>query len=223
MAFYRRTFVCMILPLLLFAGCGSVADEDFDGAARVVVTNITAEDGSGLVFWSNEKTNDGGTDGNPLTTDAGNGDSRPNDNDPAPVLPKANQVKISVLNEPRLGVETPINLIVERVVFTFRDAFGRARAFAPQNVQARSVLVAPNTTEDVIVTAVPMEMKTGPGGLRDIVLYGSDEELFASQHWTVTVDVYARDYLNGDIILDQQTVTMGFVNPMAVDAGTADK
>jgi hypothetical protein len=213
----------MILPLLLFAGCGSVVDEDYDGAARVVVSDITALDGTGLVFWSNEKTNDGGTDGNPLTADDGNGDSLPNDNDPAPVQPKANQVKISVLNEPRLGVKTPVNLIVERVVFTFRDAFGRARDFAPQVVRAPSVLVLPNETREVVVTAVPIEMKTGPGGLRDIVLYGSDEELLASQHWTVTVDVYARDYLNGDIILDQQVVTMDFVNPMAVSAGAEDK
>jgi hypothetical protein len=219
----------MILPLLLFVGCGSVTDSDYDGAARVVIIGITDEAGStALTFWAHEKTTDGGLDGNPATSDAGNMDGDPsNDTLLSPsdlVAPKANKLKILVFNEPRLGVTTPINLIVERVVFTYRDAFGRARAFAPQKVQAVSAGVSGNNMVEVLVTAVPMEMKTGPGGLRDIFLFSNDpDEIFAASHWTVTVDVYARDYLNGDVILGQQTVTMDFVNPMSGDFGTADK
>lgn len=231
MSFKRRTFKWLILPLtaLVLFGCGDLTNKE-EGAAKISIVSVTNKDvltgetSTALIFAANDVTSDVGADQLSGTADAGEGDKIPQTFEPLISAATYDKVKLKVQNEARLGVKTPVSVLVYQVVFTFFDANGKARVFAPQVIQSTNVTVPGNSSAEFEILAVPAEMKTTPGGLADIILYGNSiDNMYgdnpylegkAAADWTVYIDVYAKDVENGDKMHTQAVTTFHFINPM---------
>lgn len=231
MSFKRRTFKWLILPLtaLVLYGCGDLAKEE-EGAAKISIVSVTGTEiltgieSTSLIFGANEVRLDVGADQTAGTFDAGEGDNIPQVFEPLVEPVTYDTVTLTVLNEPRLGVTSPVTVLIYKVVFTFFDANGNARVFAPQTIQSTNVTVAGGASKAFQILAVPEKMKTTGGGLSDIFLYGDSLdnmygdnpalEIRAASDWTVYIDVYAKDVENDDEIHTQAVTTFHFINPM---------
>lgn len=237
MSLNSRLAALLILPLaaLTMHACGGVLG-NADGAAKLTVVKVTAEDkvaevedSTRLIFFPHEAVYDTGCDkvwGN-ASLDGENDGFPQACEQPVTDYPIMDDfVDIEVLNEPRLGVKTPIDIIVYRVAFTFRDKRGEKRSFMPRNVQNVNVQVPPEESVIFQVNMVPSTYKETPGGLRDIFLYGdSKDNLYGdviaaerdnASSWTVYIDIDAMDPENGDTIHSQAVTTVTFVNPIPI-------
>jgi len=208
----------VILGLLaLFAGCGE--GEDFQAGNRLTVTSITDEGGNSTpIFKALETTDDSGMDGQPGTNDEGEDDGFPDAGEAIVELISNDLAKVKLQNEERLGVDPGVDLQLFRMDFTYRDANGNTRDFAPARSVAVTGTIPNNGTLEATVELIPVEMKVN--GLRGIFLFGTDAEVSAVSSWSVIVDAYARDVRNDDTVHAQGRITVIFVNPMVVQVGS---
>jgi hypothetical protein len=218
---------------LALHACGGILG-NADGAAKLTIKNITMKDlvtgtdGTTMLrFFPHEAVYDTGCDmiwGNNSLDGEGDGFPQPCEMQikEFPIL--NDMITIEVLNEPRLGVKTPVDFIVYRVAFTYLDRGLHPRSFMPRNVQNVNVRVGPDEAIKFQVLAVPETYKSAPGGLRDIFLYGDSKDnmygdvIFTEKDmassWTVYVDIDAMDPENGDTIHSQAVTTFTFENPI---------
>jgi hypothetical protein len=201
----RCIFIVGILSVLL--GCG---EDDFQAGNRLLIESITDLDGStALIFPAVEETDDTGLDGIAGTGDQGENNARCDGGleDCGPLGPDLGV--ITLRNEPRLGVDQGVPLTVVQVRVNYRDWEGNSQPFAPEIIQHLPELVDDGQSKEIEFILVPLAMKTAQGGLRDAVLAGSPLAL----PWRATVDVFARDERNKDIVHARKEVTLNFINP----------
>lgn len=236
MSMLKRLSAILAIPIaaLMLTSCGGVLG-NADGAAKLTVKAvwmkdlISNSDTTFLRFFPHEARFDTGHD-----LIYGNGDEGDDNDFPdefelvVPDYPvMSDVVRIDVFNEPRLGVKEPIDLVVYRVDFTFRDAFGNSRPLImPQRTTSVNARIAPEETASIQVLAVPVLYKTNSGGLRSIFLYGDSAdnlygddyalEVEAASDWKVYIDVYAMDPENGDTVHAQSVVDFAYENPNAL-------
>ncbi|MHB8765243.1 MAG: hypothetical protein ACYDA8_13055 [Deferrisomatales bacterium] len=118
-------------------------------------------------------------------------------------------------NEPRLGVNPGVDLQVYLVDVTYLDANGGSRTFAPTQRHNVALNVASGASGELGFVLVPEAMKKAAGGLRDLILRGSEAERRAVQTMTAIVDVYAKDVRNNDTVQAQGSIPLTFINPMS--------
>lgn len=207
-----RIVLCLagLLPLLF--ACG---EDDFQAGNRLIIQSITDKGGSSApVYNAFEKTDDSGADGDLAVIDpnGSQGDGYPDQGEAVLQPIGDDSAVITLRNEARLGVDPGVDLHLIRIDFTYRDANGATRDFAPK----RSVTVSgtiPNDGElELTAVLIPVEMKLD--GLRGIFLFGTPEEIKAVRQWTVIVDVFARDIRNDDLVHDRDQVGVRFINPL---------
>lgn len=204
---------CTVLGLaVLLAACGS---DDFQAGSRFKVLQLADKDGSTApIFFAVEETDDTGADGDAGTDDPGEDDGFPDDGE-ALLTPLSSDIgSLELENEVRPGVETGVDLEVYLIDVTYYDADGNTPAFAPRYRQNVRATVQPDSTQSLDFTLVPLDMKTAVGGLRDVFLYGTADQVRRASTMTAVVDVYARDTLNDDGVHGRASVTVQFVNPM---------
>lgn len=234
MSMLKRLSAILAIPIaaLMLTSCGGVLG-NADGAAKLTVKAVwikdlvTTSNTTFLRFFPHEAVFDTGRN-----FIYGDGDEGDDDNFPEayevlvsgyPVM--SDVVLLDLLNEPRLGVKEPVDLIVYRVDFTFRDKLGNSRPLVmPHRSTSVNAQLTPNEVLTVQVEAVPIEYKTNPGGLRDIFLYGQSadnlyggdflDEVNSASDWKVYIDVYARDPENGDTVHAQAVVDFVYQNPI---------
>ena len=224
--FHKSLFTWLIVSVVLtISGCG-VVEEEYDGAARLVVTAATTDKNkTPLQFYSGLGTND-----DPDTASSGEfgeGNFIPEvflgEEITQPI--EADLVKFSFFNEPRLGIEDPVDIVVESITFQYFDAFNNQRSFAPDRVVSATALVPAEGSADLSVQLIPFDMKIpdSGGGLSDIFLYGISQdgfyanaasEIAAASQWTVVAEVRAKDYKNNDIIKVYDSFSVYFMDPM---------
>lgn len=207
--------LALTLPALalLFAGCGAV-DDDFQAGNRLIVTKVADSSGSTApVFLAVEETDDSGPDGDPSTA-TDNNPGFPDEGEQVITALGPDMGVVALKNEPRLGVDPGVDLTVFEVVVTYRDAFGRAQAFAPQQFYYPTLLVPTGEAVDLDVLLVPEQMKKDEDGLRDVFLYGSEDDKAAVSTMTAIVDVYAKDALNNRTAHAQGRIPLTFINPL---------
>jgi hypothetical protein len=196
---------------------GSAPALAFEAENRLLVQSIeSVTGGGGFVFSAVEKTDDSGG----VAGTEGENDGFP---DPGEVIqdPLGNDLaKVTLKNEPRPGVETGVDLTVYRVDITYLDASGNSHAFAPRFTYQQSQLIPTGGTADLQFVIVPYSMKVPSAatvrGLRDIFLYPvSPSEVDQVSRWTASIDIYARDKLNGDTVHTRTDQSISFINPNA--------
>jgi hypothetical protein len=204
----------------LLAGCG-VVDDSFEGASRLNVQSIKPATAP-PVYMSNKVTDDGAA--NPSNPGAGN--HFPDSGEVVITELTAEPAKVTVFNEPRLGVANPVDLEVYQVAVSYVDKFNNARPqVAPPSIQAVAASVAPNASAVVDFVLVDIQMRTREGGIAQIFRTGVSADNFygvgniaaereAASQWTAIVDVYSRDVKNNDTIHGQGRITFQFFNPM---------
>lgn len=198
-------------------GCG-VADDDFQAGNRMTLTKIADTSGSTApIFYAGEETDDSGADGQPGTDDPGENNGKP-DNGEAILTKLSDDIGVlSLDNEPRLGVDPGVELRVYHVDVTYVDANGNSRDFAPTFRQDLNVSIPSGSSADVQIVLVPLQMKIVQGGLRDLIVFGTEAEREAASTMTAFVDVYARDDRNNDSVLATGKVTLKFINPIVFE------
>lgn len=204
----------LALPLV---GCG-VAD-DFQAGNRLLITSLTDTNGNSVpVFNAVVKTDDSGTDGDPAVADTNGSQNDGFPDDGETILePLSDDLgKLSLSNEPRLGVDPGVPLTVYRVDVSYRDGADATRAFAPKKAYDVSLIIPSGETADLTFVLVPVEMKAN--GLQPIFLEGTDAQVEDVRQWEAIVDVYARDELNNDSVHDQARTSVRFINPMVESA-----
>jgi hypothetical protein len=207
-----RIALCLagLLPFLF--ACG---EDDFQAGNRLIVESITDEGGASTpIYNAFEKTDDSGKDGDPAVVDpdGSQGDGFPDLGETVLELISDDRAVITLRNEARLGVDPGVDLHLIRIDFTYRDANGATRDFAPKRSVTVSGTIPNDSTEELTVVLIPVEMKLN--GLRGIFLFGTPEEIAAVRQWTVIVDVFARDIRNDDIVHAQGRVGVRFINPL---------
>lgn len=208
----------LVLPL---AGCGVAdVDDDYQAGNRLLITSLTDAAGHSVpVLNGSVKTDDSGKDGDPATVDAdgSQGDKFPDEGETILEPLSDDMGKLSLLNEPRLGVDPGQPLVVYEVTVTYFDANGKTREFAPKKFYDVNVSVPTKGNADLTFVLAPYQMKAD--GLMWYLLYGTAEEKAAVSEWTAVVDVYSRDDLNDDDVHSQAKTSIRFIDPMVTTVG----
>ncbi len=205
--------ICLIACVPVLASCG--AEDDFQAGNRLIIESVTDEGGAeGPIFNAVVKTDDSGKDGDPAVVDAdgSQGDGFPDLGEEILETLHDDLGVITLRNEARLGVDPGVDLHPFRVDFTYRDANGQTRTFAPARSVFLTGLVPNDGTAELTAVLIPVDMKIN--GLQDIFLFGTPAEIAAVRQWTVIVDVYARDVRNQDVVHAQGLITVRFINPI---------
>jgi hypothetical protein len=222
MAKIRPWLAALIGVAFLASGCGDIADDDFQGGNILEVTSAT--DGSGntpFVFFAVEWTDDSGVDGEPGTGDEGENDGFPDAGETLIQGLGPDEAILTLQNTQRLGVDPGADLLIDLVNVTYFNAFGQPLLVPSTGTNQFSqfasgeVLIPNDGTGDITIILLPLEMKTAPGGLRDIFLFGAEDEIRAVSTITAIVDVQGRDRLNNDTILARYVATLNMINPTA--------
>lgn len=219
-----KLWIAMLGSLaLLVCGCGLDNEGDFDAGNRLIIQSITDEEGSTApTLFAVEWTDDSGLDGELGTGDEGEGDGFPD-------LPEEDLIEglsadkgiLTILNQPRLGVDPGVDLECKRVKTSYKDASGNRIVIEdPETGSTRSVFeqgcsvdMRDSETVSFEFILLPEEVKKAPGGLRDRFLFGDRGSVSTI---TATVDVWARDVLNEDTVHTQQNVSIDLINPTEV-------